>query len=50
MENTGYLFAAFVIAWLLFFGYLFLLSGRQKKLQREIDSLKELGKVKEILR
>ena len=41
MENAGYLFAAYSIVWALVFGYILLLLGRQKRLQREIDSLKE---------
>ena len=47
MENAGYLFAAFTIVWALFFGYLLLLSNRQKKLHREIESLKEAYKERE---
>ena len=42
MENASYLFAAFAVIWALVFGYVFLLLGRQKKMQREIDSLKEI--------
>ena len=41
MENAGYLFAAFAIVWVVVFGYVLLLLNRQKKLRREIDSLKE---------
>lgn len=41
MENIGYLFAAFAIVWALVFGYVLLLLGRQRKLKREIDSLKK---------
>ena len=41
MENAGYLFAAFAIVWAVVFGYVLLLLNRQKKLRREIDSLKE---------
>lgn len=41
MENAGYILAAFVVVWLLFFGYLLVLLNRQKKLKREIESLKE---------
>ncbi len=46
MENAGYLFAAFTIVWALLFGYLFSLVSRQRKLRREIDSLKEVFKKK----
>jgi len=40
MENLEYLFAAFIIVWAVLFGYIFMLSRRQKQLRREIDSLK----------
>jgi CcmD family protein len=40
-ENISYLFAAFAIVWVMLFGYIFTLSQRQKRLRREIDSLKE---------
>ncbi len=41
MENAGYLLAAFTIIWALVFGYVFLLFNRQRKLRREIDTLKK---------
>ncbi len=41
MENGGYLFAAFSIIWVLLLGYVFVLINRQRRLRREIDSLKE---------
>lgn len=41
MENAGYLFAAFAVIWAAVFGYVFSLFSRQRKLLREIDSLKE---------
>ena len=47
MENVGYLFAAFTIVWAVVFGYVLLLLNRQRRLQREIDSLKEAVKEKE---
>ena len=40
MENAHYLFAAFTIIWAAVFGYVISLFGRQRKLIREIDSLK----------
>ena len=46
MENAGYLFAAFTIIWALVFGYVLLLFNRQRRLRREIDSLKEALKGK----
>lgn len=41
MENIGYVFAAFAIAWALVLGYVLFLIGRERKLRREIESLKE---------
>lgn len=42
MENAGYLFAAYAIVWALVFGYLLVLYNRQQRIQREINSLKEM--------
>ena len=42
MENLGYLFAVFSIVWLVIFIYLFSLINGQKRLQKEIKSLKTL--------
>ncbi len=50
MENLGYLLAAFTIVWAVVFGYVLLLINRQRRLQREIDSLKEAFKEKEVER
>ncbi len=41
MDNLGYLFAVFGIVWLVIFVYLFYLINGQKKLHKEIKSLKE---------
>ena len=41
MENAGYLIAAFAIVWAVIFGYVLLLLNSQRKLRREIDSLKK---------
>jgi CcmD family protein len=38
--NLGYLFAIYTVTWVAFFGYAFLLSRRQRDLQREIARLK----------
>lgn len=38
--NLGYLFAIYTVTWVAFFGYVFLLSRRQRDLQREITRLK----------
>jgi CcmD family protein len=41
MENAGYLFAAFTIIWAVVFGYVLSLFGRQKRIQQDIESLRE---------
>ena len=41
MENAGYLFAAFAIVWAVLFAYIFVLVGRQRRLKREVESLKK---------
>ena len=46
MENAGYLFAAFAVVWAFVFGYVLLLLNRQRKLRREIESLKAAFKEK----
>ncbi len=46
MENAGYLFAAFGIVWAVVFGYVLLLFNRQRRLRRDIESLKETFKEK----
>ena len=47
MENAGYLFTAYPVIWAVVFGYVLLLFNRQRRLRREIDTLKELLKEKE---
>ncbi len=47
MENAGYLFAAYAIAWVLVFGFVLVMLNRQRRLQREIDLLKEISPKKE---
>ena len=47
MENAGYLFAAFTILWAVVFGYVLSLFNRQRRLRREINSLREALKEKE---
>lgn len=42
MTNLGFLFAGFVVVWVLLAGYMFSLSVRQKKLSQEIEMLKKL--------
>ena len=46
MQNAGFLFAAFTVAWVVMFGYVLYLLNKQKKLQDEINSLKESLKEK----
>ncbi|MFH1003299.1 MAG: CcmD family protein [Chloroflexota bacterium] len=46
MANAGYLLAAFIVAWVVVFGYVLLLVQRQRGLKREIESLKEALKAK----
>ena len=41
MENMFFLFAAYTIIWAAVFGYVFYLYRRQRRLQREINSLKK---------
>ncbi len=48
MENAGYLFAAYTIIWALLFGYVLTLFNRQRRLRREINSLKDALKKKGI--
>ena len=39
MDDLDYLFAAFTAVWVVIFGYVLMLSFKQKKLQREIESI-----------
>ena len=48
MENAGYLFAAFTIVWAVVFGYVLLLFNRQRRLRREINTIREVLKEKGI--
>jgi CcmD family protein len=41
-KNLGFLFAAYLVVWLLIVGYLFSLSRRQKRLAQEIETLKQV--------
>ncbi len=41
MHNEGYLFAAFAVVWAGVFVFTLFLLGRQAKLRREIDALKQ---------
>lgn len=45
MTNLEFLFAGFLVVWVLLAGYMFSLSSRQKKLNREMEMLKaQFGK------
>ena len=48
MENLGFLFAAYTIIWVVLFGYVISVFTRQRKLQKELDLLKEMFKEKQI--
>ncbi len=39
--NLPYLFAVFIITWAVFFGYVFVMSGRQREMRREIEELRK---------
>ena len=41
MENAGYLLAAFIVIWVVVFGYVGFMQRKQRKLQRQIDLLQE---------
>ena len=42
MENLGFLFAAYSAVWILLFAYVFVLSRRNRSLEREIEELRAL--------
>ena len=39
----GYLFAAFAVVWIIFFGYGFYLDRRGRELQHQVDELNQIG-------
>ena len=39
-SNLSFLFAAFLVTWAAFFGYVFFVNRRQRELQREIEELR----------
>jgi len=41
MENLGYLFTAYTIIWAVVFGYVLFMQRKQRRLQRQIDLLRE---------
>ncbi|MFI5397038.1 MAG: CcmD family protein [Candidatus Binatia bacterium] len=42
MTNLNFLFAAYTVVWVLLFFYVFLLSRRNRTVQKEIDELRQL--------
>ncbi|MBI4220862.1 MAG: CcmD family protein [Chloroflexi bacterium] len=40
--NLGYLFWVYIITWAGFFAYIFLISRRQRELEREIKQLRQI--------
>ena len=40
-SNLPFLFAAFAVAWLVFFGYAFFVSRRRQELEREVQELQQ---------
>jgi CcmD family protein len=41
MEYLGYLFAAYSIVWAVVFGYVLYMQRKQRRLQRQVDRLRE---------
>lgn len=41
MENASYLLSAFIIIWAVVFGYIIFMQRKQRKLEREIEILKQ---------
>ena len=41
-SNLPYLFAAFAVTWVVFFGYVFFVNRRQQELRNEIGRLRRL--------
>ncbi len=41
-KNLNFLFAGYAVVWLLLLGYLFSLARRQKRLEAEIEMLKQM--------
>jgi len=39
-SNLGFLFAAFAVVWVVFFGYVFYTSRRERELRRDLDELR----------
>ena len=41
MDNLVYLFAAYAVFWVVTFAFVFSMSRRQKRLQREVEALRK---------
>jgi CcmD family protein len=41
MDNLVYLFAAYAVFWVITFAFVFSMSRRQKRLQREVEALRK---------
>lgn len=41
-DNFPFLFAAFAVTWIAFFGYVFFTSRRQQEMERELKVLRRL--------
>jgi CcmD family protein len=42
MEYLGYLFAAYSVVWAVVFGYVLYMQRKQRRLQRQVDRLREI--------
>ncbi|MDQ6599605.1 CcmD family protein [Bacillus salipaludis] len=42
--NYEFMYAAYSVAWVIIFSYLFLIDKKQSKLKKEIEFLKQLDK------
>lgn len=49
MQDAGYVFAAYTVIWAAILGYILVLMNRQKRLRREIDTLREAFKDRDAL-
>ncbi|MCR4408381.1 MAG: CcmD family protein [Anaerolineae bacterium] len=47
MDNLGYLFAAYLVFWLISFVFILGIAVRQKRLEREVDRLRRAQESKE---
>ena len=46
-SELPWLFAVYAVTWAAFFGYVFIMSRRQREMQREIDALKRALQAKD---